>query len=88
MLAVATDEERKAAFHQGRLGLVNVDVEDVPVVDEVLDAAQALKVHALMLPEELVVGPLLHDPLDVDVVLGLTLAQKLFDFPLRPLIDL
>ena len=52
------------------------------------DAAQALEIHALMLPEGLVVGPLLHYSLDVMIVLGLSLEQKLFDFPLRPLEDL
>ena len=85
---VATDEERKATFHQGQLGLVSFEAEHVPVVDEVRDAAQALEVHAIMLPEGLIVDPFLHYSLDVRIVLGLPLVQKLFYFSLRPLEDL
>ena len=88
VLFFAINEQAHYAFHDGQLGLVGVEVENVPVFDEVRDAAQALKVHALMFPEWFVVGPFLHDSLDVGVVLGLPLVQKLLDFPLRPLEDL
>ena len=88
VLFFAIDEQAHYAFHDGQLGLVGVEVENVPVLDEVRDAAQALEVHTLMLPKGLVVGPFLHDSLDVRIILRVFLTQKLFDFPLRPLEDL
>ena len=47
---------RKIVFNQG---FVAIEAEHVPVVDEVRDAAQALEVHVLMLPEGFIVGYLL-----------------------------